>query len=214
MGNPRLRDLARAYAEGRIPRDDYRARRAALLDELVRDADGTAYDTRPDETRPGARAPNPRPGPANAPPGGAPAPGGSGAGKAVLALVVLAALAGGGVYLVRSGMLHPTPAPSEAPEAAAPAAPAPAADPLATFLAEPTWDLPRLERFLAEWRALPAPERARLAQSPAFQYLADALYRRRAEQTALADLGSADARAGVRRLDAVMNAVGLDPNHR
>lgn len=216
MGNPRLRDLARAYAQGRIGQAEYRARRSALLDELVR-ADDTAFDTRPDETRPGARPPAPR---TDSPPT-APAPrrSGSGAGKAVLALVVLAALAGGGVYAVRSGLLSAGPAaPPQAPPAAKPTAPTPAptpaADPVARFLAEPNWDIARLERFLAEWRALPAPERARLERSPSFQYLADAIYRRRSEQTALADLGSADAKDQARRLGAVLAAIGLDPDHR
>jgi hypothetical protein len=212
MGNPRLRDLARAYAQGRIAQADYRARRAALLDELMR-ADVTAFDTRPDETRPGARAQGPRTEAAPA----APAPKGGGAGKAILAVVVLAALAGGGVYAVRNGMLSTGPAAQtsreSAPESAPPAA-APATDPLARILARPDWDVPRLERFLSEWRALPAAERDRLEKTPSFQYLADALYRRQAEQTALADLGNADARDRVRRISAVMAAVGLDPDHR
>jgi hypothetical protein len=225
VGNPRLRDLARAYADGRIGRDDYRARRAALLDELVGADDATPNDTRPDETRPGARAPTPPPGraaasgpAAQAPPG---ARRGSGTGKVVLALVVVAALAGGGLYALRSGMLSGPAAPS--PEAAAPAAPvpeaappapAPAADPITAFLADPAWDMARLDRFVSDWRALPAPERDRLKGSPSFQYLADAIYRRQTEQTALADLGSADAKDQVRRLGAAIQAIGLDHNRR
>lgn len=187
MRKSQLRRLAADYAQRQIDEDEYRRRRAWLIDGIV---DGAIVIEREDEPEPGDRPPTiilaeptwvdrlPRRWPLYA----------AGLG-ALLLLVVWALLPDGG------------PGPDTARSAAP--APSPAETLVQSFLRSNDWSAGSLSQFLLKWNSLDAQVRETARDGKAYLRLANAILQEVNARRALADLdgGSAPPRATARLLE-------------
>jgi formylglycine-generating enzyme required for sulfatase activity len=212
MAQQDLHELAKAYAHGRLSRDQYRAQRRHLLDALT----GHDAPTRPHRLPAPAPYPLPEVAPtaattpqwraaaAAASPAGQP-PAGARGRRLALPLAGMAALLVAGL----AGVLLYLPQREPAPFAPVAGLTRPAPDPLHAYLQDPDWSPAGTRAFLERWRTLPPAGRRALLVDTRFHFLKDGLRQRIAEQRALAAEDDAEAAARERELVAFAEAIGI-----
>ncbi|MGE0384699.1 MAG: SUMF1/EgtB/PvdO family nonheme iron enzyme [Gammaproteobacteria bacterium] len=180
MSDLSLRDLARRYADGRMDRDEYRRRRAALLSAIVEGSVGVGPGADEDPTTDAVTGPtNFTITPVTAPERTAPPPR-KRSGLAVAAIGAFAVAIGGWWFFGRG-----TPVPDTAPASqAAPSIPVP--ELVSGFLEHPDWSPAGIDGLHAGWLALPAQARAPFEGSQAKAELADGIYQQLAEERTVA----------------------------
>ena len=170
MENPALRELASAYARGKISRVEYLESRSRLINSIVAgDVAGAPPAQTPDTvTNTPTQAP---------PPGGRR--------FRVDALAGIAALLG--LALGLYWYLQPAPR-EEMPTSISPVTVQPGVKLLEGFLTAATWNPASEQQLLRNWKGLDGQTRTLARRSPAYRQLKDALYQALLEEQALAEL--------------------------